>query len=369
MKKIRVGLLFGGQSAEHEVSLQSAKNVIQAIDREKFEPVLIGIGKDGRWYLNKESEFLLNENNPKLIKLNKAAAKPIAVQPGDHDADRMVVTESDNEKIRNLDVIFPILHGPLGEDGTVQGLMRLMDVAFVGPDVLGSAIGMDKDVTKRLALASGIEIAPFATFHKHEITPDVVSEVASKLGYPLFIKPANMGSSVGISKASNEKELRQAIDLAVKFDRKIIIEKGIKGREIEVAVLGNEDPKASVPGEIIPQDGFYSYEAKYVDEKGAKLEAPADLPAEKVKEVQDLAVEIFKVLECEGMARVDFFLQPDGRFIFNEINTIPGFTNISMYPRLWGLSGISYKDLITNLIELALDRHKQIKNLKTDCCF
>jgi D-alanine-D-alanine ligase len=368
MKKIRVGILFGGQSTEHEVSLQSAKNVIEAIDREKFEPVLIGIDKTGRWYLNQESEFLLNATNPKLIKLNKATAEKIALQPGDHN-EMVVHTEAVNKNIKNLDVVFPILHGPLGEDGTVQGLMRLMDVAFVGPGVLGSAIGMDKDVTKRLALTAGVEVAPFATFHMYEITPDLVKEVGQKLGYPLFVKPANMGSSVGISRASNEKELQQAVGLAVKFDRKIIIEKGIKGREIEVAVLGNEDPKASVPGEIIPQDGFYSYEAKYVDEKGAKLEAPADLPAEKVKEVQKLAVEIFKVLECEGMARVDFFLQEDGTFIFNEINTIPGFTNISMYPRLWGLSGVSYKELITKLIDLALDRQKQIKNLKTDYDF
>jgi len=365
MKKIQVGILFGGQSAEHEVSLQSAKNVIESIDREKFNPVLIAIDKTGRWHLTEESDFLLNPNNPKLIKLNMATAKPIAIQPGEHQ-EKAVETNSGEASIGNLDVIFPILHGPLGEDGTVQGLMRLMDVAFVGPNVLGSAVGMDKDVTKRLALASSIEIAPFATFHKHEITPELISEVGQKLGYPLFIKPANMGSSVGISKASNEKELLKAVDLAVKFDRKIIVEKGIVGREIEVAVLGNEDPKASVPGEIIPQDGFYSYEAKYVDEKGAKLQAPADLPAEKIKEVQELAVEIFRVLECEGMARVDFFLQDDGTFVFNEINTIPGFTNISMYPRLWGLTGISYKELITKLIELALDRQKQIKNLKTD---
>lgn len=368
MKKIQVGILFGGQSAEHEVSLQSAKNVIEAIDREKFDPILISIDKTGRWHLNQESEFLLNAHNPKTIKLNKTAGQKIALQPGGHN-ENFIHTEAVDKSIENLDVIFPILHGPLGEDGTVQGLIRLMDIAFVGPGVLGSAVGMDKDVTKRLALASGIEIAPFATIHKHEITPDLVSEVGNKLGYPLFVKPANMGSSVGISKASNKSELQQAVDLAVKFDRKIIVEKGIVGREIEVAVLGNENPKASVPGEIIPQDGFYSYESKYVDEKGAKLEAPANLPAEKIKEVQDLAVEIFKILECEGLSRVDFFLQDDGTFIFNEINTIPGFTNISMYPRLWGLTGIPYKELITKLIELALDRHRQIKNLKTDYNF
>lgn len=368
MKKIKVGILFGGQSAEHEVSLQSAKNVVESIDREKFDLVLIAIDKTGRWHLNQESEFLLNTNNPKLIKLNKAASETIALQPGTH-SERFIRTEEIDKGIKDLDVIFPILHGPLGEDGTVQGLMRLMDIAFVGPNVLGSAVGMDKDVTKRLALTAGIEVAPFATFHKHEITPELISEVGQKLGYPLFVKPANMGSSVGISKASNEKELQQAVKLAVKFDRKIIVEKGIIGREIEVAVLGNEDPKASIPGEIIPQDGFYSYEAKYVDEKGAKLEAPVKLPEDKTKEVQALAVEIFRVLECEGMARVDFFLQDDGQFIFNEINTIPGFTNISMYPRLWGLSGVSYKELITKLIELALDRHKQIKSLKTDYDF
>ena len=368
MKKIRVGILFGGQSTEHEVSLQSGKNVIQAIDREKFDPVLISIGKDGRWYLNKESEFLLNENNPKLIKLNKKAARPIALQPGDHQ-DTIVVTDSDELKIKNLDVIFPVLHGPLGEDGTVQGLMRLMDVAFVGPGVLGSAIGMDKDITKRLANAAGVPIADFITIHSHEINSNISQKVKENLGYPVFVKPANMGSSVGISKVSNESELKQAIDLAVKFDRKIIVEKGIVGREIEVAVLGNEDPKASVPGEIIPQDGFYSYESKYVDETGARLEAPADLTIEQVKKVQSLAIKIFKVLECEGLSRVDFFLQPDGQFIFNEINTIPGFTNISMYPRLWDLTGIPYKELITKLIELALDRHGKIKNLKTDYNF
>ncbi|MBI2607717.1 MAG: D-alanine--D-alanine ligase [Candidatus Doudnabacteria bacterium] len=359
-KKIRVAVIFGGKSAEHEVSLQSAKNVIEALDKDKYEPVLIGIGKDGRWFLNQRSQFLLHADNPKLVKLNKEN-KTVALVSEGRTTD-LVAIES-GEK-RGIDVVFPVLHGPFGEDGTIQGMLKLMDIPFVGPSVLGSAIGMDKDVMKRLLKAADIPTPKFLVFDSPK-TADF-KQVKAILGLPVFVKPANLGSSVGVSKAKDRVQFLKAIKQAFAFDRKIIVEQFIEGREIECAVLGNEKPRASIPGEVIPHHEFYSYDAKYIDEHGAVLEIPAKLPKKLVKEVQDLAVRTFKVLCLEGMARVDFFLSKRGKLFVNEANTIPGFTKISMYPKLWEASGISYPDLIDRLIQLALERHRKEKNLKTN---
>lgn len=361
-KKIRVGILFGGKSAEHEVSLQSAKNVIEAIDKNKYEIILLGIDKNGKWYLNKTSDFLLNAHNPKLIALNKSD-DPVALVAGEKND--QLVSLSDHQIMEPVDVIFPVLHGTYGEDGTIQGLLKLAGVPFVGAGVLGSAVGMDKDVMKRLLRDAGIPNADFVSYHRSEREKIDFNEVADKLGLPLFIKPANLGSSVGISKVKDEHEFKIAIDKAFKFDNKILIEECITGREIECSVLGNNDPIASLPGEILPHHDFYSYEAKYIDENGAGLQIPAELPDDVVKQIQEIAVKTFKVLCCEGMARVDFFLKETGEIMVNEINTIPGFTKISMYPKLWEISGISNTELIDRLIRLALERDKNEKRLAT----
>jgi D-alanine-D-alanine ligase len=360
-KKTRVGILFGGRSAEHEISLLSAKNVIDALDRNKYEPVLIGIDKHGRWLMNKPSEFLLNSTNPKLIALNKANSESVALAP---QSQGRLTSLTGGHLDKSVDVVFPILHGPFGEDGTIQGLLKLANVPFVGAGVLGSAVGMDKDVMKRLLREAGIPVPKFLVFG-HNRRPDF--DAASRaLGLPVFVKPANLGSSVGISKAGDKAGFDKAVAEALRYDRKILVEAAIQGREIECAVLGNDDPIASVPGEIIPTHEFYDYDAKYVDENGARLEAPAKLPPETAERVQELAIRTFKTLNCEGMGRVDFFLQADGTLLVNEINTIPGFTKISMYPRLWGLSGISYTELIDRLIQLAFERFEREQCLSTN---
>ncbi len=359
-QKIRVGILFGGQSAEHEVSLQSAKNVIEAIDKDKYEVRLIGIDKSGRWFSHDRSGFLLNAENPKLIKLNRSN-RPIALIPGKRD--EQLVSLSANLSAESIDVIFPILHGPMGEDGTVQGLLKLANIPFVGAGILGAAVGMDKDVMKRLLRDAGLPIGKFLVFTQFTRSKTDFPAIVDQLGLPLFVKPANMGSSVGINKAASKVEFEAAIQEAFKFDRKIVIEETIEGREIECSVLGNEQPLASLPGEVIAQQGFYSYRAKYIDDKGAILEIPAKLGSAIIEEIQSLAVRAFKTLCCEGMARLDFFLTNDDRILINEINTIPGFTRISMYPKLWEVSGVSYSELIDRLIRLALERHQQDNRL------
>ena len=359
-KKIRVGILFGGKSAEHEVSLQSAKNVIDAINRDKYEPVLIGIDKSGKWLLNESSNFLLNSDNPKLIRLNQASDSVALIPQSEGEISNL----SRSDFSQAVDVVFPILHGPFGEDGTVQGLLKLADIPFVGAGILGSAVGMDKDVMKRLLRDAQIPIADFIVARSGEPVPDYAG-VIEAFGSPFFVKPANMGSSVGVYKVHTREEYTQAVEGAFEYDLKIIIEESINGREIECSVLGNEDPIASVPGEVIPHHDFYSYEAKYIDENGAGLEIPADLPGNIIENVQDMAIRTIKVLSCEGMARVDAFLTDSDEIIVNEINTLPGFTSISMYPKLWEASGISYTDLIGRLIELAIDRYQKEKKLKT----
>ena len=317
-RKLRVGVVYGGRSSEHEVSLMSAKNVMAAMDRTRYVVVPFKIPKDGK----------------------------IAF-----------------DGLRMLDVVFPVLHGTYGEDGSVQGLLRMLDVPYVGPDTLGSSVGMDKDVAKRLLRDARIPVADFLTFRKGESV--LAAKVWKRLGKPVFVKPANQGSSVGVHKAKNDAELKAAVKDAFRFDTKILIEEAVKGREIEVSVLGNEKPEASVAGEIVPHHEFYSYEAKYLDEDGAGLAIPAKMPAAAMRKVRALAVAAFRTLGLEGMARVDFFMRRNGGFVVNEVNTIPGFTKISMYPKLWAATGLAYPKLIDRLIALALERHARRGRLAT----
>jgi len=360
-KKIRVGLLFGGKSGEHEVSLQSAKSIHEALDKEKYDVVLIGIDKSGRWHLGEASNYLLHAANPKLIALNRSAPEVTAIAKA--EAAELVRVGS-GERLDAVDVFFPIIHGTFGEDGSLQGLLELLDAAYVGAGVLGSAVGMDKDVMKRLLRDAGIPIARFYALTKRDINAAALAMAIQKLKFPIFVKPANLGSSVGISKAHDKRELMKAINDAFQYDTKILLEEFVRGREIECSVLGNEEPVASVPGEVIPRHEFYSYDAKYIDEHGALLEIPAKLAPKEIKAVQELAVKVFTVLDCSGFARVDLFLKPNGSLVVNEINTLPGFTKISMYPKLWEATGISYTDLLDRLIALAIKRKQKKSTLK-----
>ena len=359
-RKIRVGILFGGKSAEHEVSLQSAKNVVDAIDKDKYEVSLIGIDKTGKWLLPNKSQFLLNESDPKLIKLNKENEESVALIP---QSGGELTNLSDESSHTAIDVVFPILHGPFGEDGTVQGLLKLSGVPFVGAGVLGSAVGMDKDVMKRLLRDAGIPIGKFLVLKEQDAMD--FNTIVGALGLPFFVKPANLGSSVGVNKVKDEETFDAAVREAFEYDTKILAEEFIDGRELECAVLGNDDPSASGVGEVIPEQEFYSYSAKYIDENGARLEIPAKIPEEVSERVRELAVKTFKTLACEGLGRIDFFLKKDGSLLVNEINTIPGFTKISMYPQLWATAGVSYPELINRLIELAIERFQREQRLKS----
>ncbi|MBD9632383.1 MULTISPECIES: D-alanine--D-alanine ligase [unclassified Pseudomonas] len=363
MGKLRVGVIFGGRSAEHEVSLQSAKNIVDALDRERFEPVLVGIDKEGRWHLNDASDYLLNQENPALIALNRSN-RELAVVPG--KAEQQLVETGSRQLLDHVDVIFPIVHGTQGEDGCLQGLLRMADIPFVGSDVLGSAICMDKDVSKRLLRDAGIAITPFVTLTRANAARTPFAEAQRKLGLPLFIKPANMGSSVGVSKVEDEAAYDEAVRLALAFDDKVLVESAVKGREIECAVLGNEQPIASGCGEIVVGSGFYSYDSKYIDEDAAKVVVPADIPAQASERIRQLAVDAFLALECSGLARVDVFLTETGEVLINELNSLPGFTRISMYPKLWQAAGMTYSELVSRLIDLAIERHAARRNLQTN---
>ena len=362
-EKIRVGVLFGGRSAEHEFSLQSAKNIIGAIDTNKYEVVLIGIDRKGQWHLNEESRVLLLAAESGLTALPEGGEN-LELVPG--EGDEQLVALSGQQRLSPLDVIFPVLHGPFGEDGTVQGLLKLANIPFVGAGVLGSAVGMDKDVMKRLLRDAGIPIARFTVANRYSPKAIGFDSVRRQLGLPFFIKPANLGSSVGIHKVKNRQAFKHAICDAFNYDNKILMEEFINGREIECSVLGNDNPIASLCGEILPRQEFYSYEAKCLDENRAVLEIPAKLPLAISERIRKLAIKAFSVLCCEGLARVDFFLRNGREIIVNEINTIPGFTRISMYPKLWEASGISYRELIDRLIQLAIERFEREKRLKTD---
>lgn len=361
MNKLRIAIVFGGRSAEHEVSLQSARNVIESLDRNKYEPVLISIDKEGRWFLNEQAIQLMDAGDPKRIRLSDGGQEVVLTPNG--RASSLLDLKS-REDMGKIDVVFPVLHGPYGEDGTIQGLAKLADLPCVGAGILGSAVGMDKDVMKRLLRDAGLPIGRFVTLTPTNRDSYPYHKVAGQLGQVLFVKPANLGSSVGISKVRNENEYNAALDLAFDYDLKVVVEEEIRGREIECAILGNENPRASIPGEIVPHTDFYSYEAKYIDDKGAGLDIPAKLPPHLVKQVQEIAIATFSALECLGLARVDVFLTPDERIIVNEINTIPGFTRISMYPKLWELSGVSYTELVDTLIQLAVDDFNKRNRLK-----
>src|SRR5690349_11243836 len=388
MKKLRVGILFGGRSGEHEVSLLSAASVLNAIDKSKYEVVPIGITKDGRWLTADHAERMLKgEHEPRHLRAGDPEATPgaavlmrgeaVVVPPEPvHKGAGITPLQGDATQLRrasdraiNVDIIFPVLHGTFGEDGTIQGLFELADIAYVGAGVLGSAAGMDKDIMKSLFRAAGLPIVRHVTFLRSEWqeNPKKVQKfVESHLKYPVFVKPANLGSSVGITKAHDRGELKPCIDEAAKYDRKIVVEEGVggkknKAREIECSVLGNDKPEASVPGEIVPSKEFYDYDAKYLDE-GSQLIIPAKLSQSDTKKVRELAVAAFQAVDCSGLARVDFLIDPKSRKIYlNEINTMPGFTSISMYPKLWGASGLGYADLIERLIRLGIQRHEDKK--------
>jgi len=360
MQKKNVGIIFGGKSTEHEVSLQSAKNIVDAINKDKFNVTLIGIDKNGIWHLNESTHFLLNSDNPSLISLHQSG-RNIAFIPGKNEEQ---IIEFQEKTLSQLDVIFPIVHGTLGEDGSLQGLLKMVNLPFVGSQVLSSAMCMDKDITKRLLRDAGLNITPFIKLAKKN-RKNISFEIASsQLGCPLFVKPANQGSSVGVNKVTSPEEFEAALEMAFTYDNKVLIEQGIDGREIECAVIGNDEPSASVCGEIELEDSFYSYDTKYINDKGATVTIPANIPDEISEKIREISIKAYEVLECTGLARVDVFLTKNGEIFINEINTLPGFTNISMFPKLWEVSGLNYSDLITRLIELAIEHHENDAQLK-----
>ena len=390
-KKLRVGILFGGRSGEHEVSLLSAASILQAIDRDKFDVTPIGITKEGRWLAAGDARGLLEGNGPGAAEPGRLGQEADPRPGKDFRAGDPETTPgakllqegmptllapepgSQSRAGNAIDVVFPVLHGTFGEDGTIQGLFELAGIAYVGSGVLGSAAGMDKDAMKRLFAQAGLPIVKHVALLRAEWEKSprkCTARIEAALRYPLFVKPANLGSSVGISKAHDRKELGPALDVAARYDRKLVVEEGVGGkpirgvtgraRELEVAVLGNDQPKASVVGEIVPGKEFYDYEAKYLSEGSVPI-IPAKLSKSESKRIREMAVAAFKACDLAGLARVDFLMEPDGkrRIFLNEVNTLPGFTRISMYPKLWEASGLSYKDLITRLIELALERHAE----------
>jgi D-alanine-D-alanine ligase len=360
-KKLRIGVLFGGKSGEHEISLRSARSILKAIDPKKYQVMELGITKEGRWLQGGAAQHLLaSGSTPKDF--------------NDQNGLSLVAAAAEPATGIGLDVVFPILHGTFGEDGTIQGLFELADIAYVGSGVLGSATGMDKDAMKRMFFAAGLPLTPHVTVLRSEWKADSkksIRVIEKALQYPVFVKPANLGSSVGISKVKARKELADAMNMAASFDRKIVIEEGVGGpgvkpRELEVAVLGNDSPEASVVGEIIPAKEFYDYEAKYelngTDESVSII--PAKLSKAEEKNIRQMAIAAFRACDCSGLARVDFLMAPGAKgkpaqIVLNEVNTMPGFTSISMYPKLWEASGLPYKNLIDRLIELALERHKE----------
>src|SRR5216684_2925712 len=392
MKKLRVGILFGGRSGEHEVSLLSAASVLNAIDKNKFEVVPIGITKEGRWLTASAAQRMLQgkppdedrhlragdpEATPGAAVLASGEAVVVPPEPVHRGSGWSVVpfhtdtapARRASDRAINVDVIFPVLHGTFGEDGTIQGLLELADIPYVGAGVLGSAAGMDKDIMKQLFAAAGLPIVKHVTVLRRQWQKDaktITREIEAKLKYPVFVKPANLGSSVGISKAHDRRELPAAMDEAAGYDRKIVIEQGVggkkqKARELECSVLGNDEPTASVVGEIVPSAEFYDYNAKYIDE-GSKPLIPAPISKKLMKEVQAMAVGAFRAVDCSGLARVDFLMDPKSKKVYlNEINTMPGFTSISMYPKLWAATGVTYPELIDRLIQLGLERPAEKK--------
>ncbi|MEE9288687.1 MAG: D-alanine--D-alanine ligase family protein [Bacteroidota bacterium] len=370
-KKLRVGVVFGGRSVEHEVSLVSATSILNALDREKYDIVPIGITKDGRWLSSAETIRLLKsgeipDNEPECV-LVPDPTKQRLMRVNSESLE--VSVDSSGVNRSPLDVIIPVLHGTYGEDGTIQGLFELANIPYVGAGVLGSAAGMDKVIAKQLFERAGLPVTKYVWFHWDRYRVDsksILEMIEKKLRYPCFVKPANLGSSVGITKVHNARELVAGIEQAADFDRRILVEWGVKNaRDIECSVLGNDDPRASILGEVVPSNEFYDYDAKYVDGKSETI-IPAKLPRQLVLRIQKYAMAAFRAIDCAGMARVDFLVQKKtSKTYINEINTIPGFTSISIYPKLWEASGMPYPKLLDTLIELALERHREKNRLKT----
>jgi D-alanine-D-alanine ligase len=360
-KKLKVGIIFGGKSGEHEVSVQSAKSVMESLDSTKYTIVPIGISKQGSWHIGDEAILALQSGST----LTGIGATSSSGLPDTNIAGQSVPSSLTEE----IDVVIPVMHGTFGEDGSIQGMLELLDVPYVGAGVLASAVGLDKVFMKTVFLAAGLPQVLFTAYTRREWEQNretVAADVEEKLGYPCFVKPANLGSSVGISKVKNRDDLYAAMDIACRYDRKIIVEEGLDIREIEVAVLGNDDPKASVPGEVIPSHEFYDYEAKYMS-GDSTLMIPAPLSPSQMQEIRELAVRSFQAVDCTGLARVDFFIEKStGRILVNEINTMPGFTAFSMYPKLWEATGIPYAELVDKLINLAIERYEDKKRITYD---
>ena len=370
MKKLRLGLLFGGRSLEHEISILSARSILNALNRDRYQIVLIAVDRSGHWQQLSADEIPDEDS---------VSGHPVVLPPhvsGSHQAELLSLAALQPESSSSptsaqdlsLDIIFPIVHGAGGEDGSLQGLLELSEVAYVGSGVLGSALQMDKDIAKKLLAAAGLPVLPWVDLRRHELMEAGLeascARIEEALDYPLFVKPANSGSSVGINRALNREELIDALNEAMQFDDKLLVEKGIEAREIEVAVLGNEEPQASVPGEIIPGHAFYDYEAKYLD-GSTRLVVPASLSEDEVHTLQEKAVQAFRVLEAGGMARVDFLMdKKTGQIYINELNSLPGFTDGSMYPRLWAATGLPYAQLLDRLVDLALERRECKDRLK-----
>jgi D-alanine-D-alanine ligase len=354
--KINLGLIFGARSGEHEVSLQSAKSIAAAVNKNKYNLHLIAIDKSGNWYLADPLSYLENADDPKNIRLKLLPEQQIAIVPVNNS--NQILSLSDGRQLGILDVVFPIVHGTFGEDGSMQGYFDILNLPCVGANVLGSAVGMDKLIAKKLLIQENIPVADWLVADKDSDIKSLASQAAKKFYFPVFVKPVCSGSSVGVYKANNLEEIIESIIKALKYDSRILIEKAIKGREIECSILGNDELIASIPGEVIPTHSFYSYEAKYIDANGARLDMPAKLSADVSEQVKDMAKKAYKALSCSGMARVDMFLTDNGELFLNEINTLPGFTKISMYPKLLDLSGIPYPELIDRLVALAIEQHK-----------
>jgi D-alanine-D-alanine ligase len=366
--KLRIGIIYGGRSGEHEVSLASAKAIMENLDQSKYEIILIAITKQGTWLLGAEPAQLMTAEQD--VELHNDLATTAVTLAGDPTLRHLISLKGDTlpQEQCQLDVIFPIVHGTYGEDGTLQGLLEMASIPYVGCNVLGSALGMDKEKMKMVFTSVGLPVGPYLVYRRNQWERDpqiILNTIEEKLGYPNFVKPVNLGSSVGINKAHNRAELEHAINVAAEYDRKIIIEQGIDCRELECAVLGNDEPIASVIGEILPSDEFYDYHAKYIDNK-SQIIIPANIPQETTAEVRGQAIQAFLALDLSGLSRVDFFLEKTtGKIYINEVNTLPGFTQISMYPKLWEASGIAYSELLDRLIELAIERHHDQQRNRT----
>ena len=360
-KKLNVAVLFGGRSPEHNISILSAKNVIKALDKSKYNPILIGIDRSGHWLTSDDALTLLESESFKEISSNAFGQKVLLSQ---NTNDKMLIALNQNEQSQPIDVVFPVLHGTYGEDGSIQGLAKLANIPCVGCGIIGSAVGLDKDIMKRILRDGGYQVAPSITVRSNQIGAIDYQAIVDDIGHELFIKPVHLGSSVGVSYVEDKESFNKGIELAFKYDHKVLIEQKIIGRELECAVLGNLDVDASTVGEVVAHSGWYSFESKYLDENDSSLHIPAKIPKELIEKIREVAMGAFTLLECRGLARVDVFLQKDNQIVINEVNTMPGFTNISMYPKLWEHSGLDNQGLITKLIQLAIQENDSMNQLQ-----